>query len=359
MNIIDYVTKFGDKRFSERPLGEIDGLIFTELSYLNFTGLVDMTPSTITLGELAVNVDRLVSDTLLPQNNVKLLDVIRRSERFAPVRVGCFREENDEKREMRFAAVTFYLPDGAEFVAYRGTDITLLGWKEDFNMAFRRHVPSQKLAVEYLKQVASKERCPLYIGGHSKGGNLALYAAVNAGKRIQRRTVAVYNFDGPGFHESIFERPEYLSVADRVCKAVPHDSLIGILLFHSEKYKVVESRSVLIGQHDPFAWAVKDENGFVELPETTRNSRHVDATMRVWLEGMEPDERRKFVNTLFKVIGGSGAATVPQLFGDLWGAFRKMRQTFKELTEEEREIIGANGKKLLRLWLRSVRGVLA
>ncbi len=355
MNIVGYVQKYGDKSFAEEPLNEVDSLVFSELSYLNFTGIVRYAPPKHTLGELArTAAEELIADTLLPKGNRRLLEAILGSKRFGGVQVGYFHEHNDAEREIRFAAVTFLWEEGA-YVALRGTDVTLLGWKEDFNMAFRASIPSQELAADYLADIAEKTPLPLWVGGHSKGGNLALYAAVGAPAPLQDRLVAVYNHDGPGFRESIFESEGYLRIADRVHKTVPHDSLIGILLFHSEERKVVLSRSVLIGQHNPFAWEVKDGTGFTELPETSRNSRHADVALRDWIAEMSDADRRLFVNALFAVIMGSGAATVPEFKTGFWKKLRGMRRAYKALPERERAMIGKGGKQLLRIWFRSLR----
>ncbi len=355
MNIIRYVQKFGDRSFAERPLNEVDSLIFSELSYLNFTGIVRYAPPKQTLGELADSVcDKLIFETLLPESNKKLLKAVSSSVRFRDVLVGYFHEHNDTAREIRFAAVTF-LWEGGAYVAFRGTDVTLLGWKEDFNMAFRTSIPSQGLAAEYLDDIARKTEGPLYAGGHSKGGNLVVYAAVHAPKEVKERLVCVYNHDGPGFRESIFESPEFLEIADRVQKTVPHDSLIGILLFHGDDYKVVVSRSVLIGQHNPFAWEVKDENGFTELPETTQNSKHTDLALRDWISAMNDADRRLFVNALFKIIEGSGAATVPEFKTGFFKKLRGMKRAYKALPPKEKTMVRSGGKKLLKIWFRSLR----
>ena len=355
MNIVQYVKKFGGETFSERPLNEVDSLIFSELSYLNFTGVVRYAVSAHTLGELAETcAEQLVSDTLMPKSNARLLGAILTSKRFKDVSVGYFHEHNDERREIRFAAVTFFWEGGC-YVCFRGTDVTLLGWKEDFNMAFRASIPSQKLAADYLLDIAEKTDAPLYAGGHSKGGNLVLYAAVNAPEEVQDRLVAIYNHDGPGFRESIFESKEYLRIADRVHKTVPHDSLIGILLFHSDNYKVVVSRSVLIGQHNPFAWGVENESGFTELPETTKGSKHTDIALRDWISAMNDADRRLFVNALFKIIEGSGATKVPEFTHGFLRKLRGMKKAYKALSEREKTMIQTGGKKLLKLWFRSLR----
>ncbi len=355
MNIIGYVQTYGDTPFSERPLNEVDSLVFSELSYLNYSGIVRYTSPKFKLGELSSEeyISRLTEDTFFPKSNRKLLEAVALSRRFGGVKVGYFRERNDESREIRFAAMTFFWEGGA-YVCYRGTDVTILGWKEDFNMAFRTRIPSQKIAEEYLLDVASKTDVPLVVGGHSKGGNLTLYACINAPAEVRERITDIYNHDGPGFRESVFETEGYKAIADRVHKTIPHDSLIGILLHHSDSYKVVLSRSVLIGQHNAFAWGVEDEKSFTELPETTGNSKLMDTTLRNWIDGMNDSERRKFVNALFTVIEGSGAKKVPEFTTDGLRKLRGMREAFRSLPDDEKEMMRTGGKDLMKIWVRSL-----
>ncbi len=355
MNITEYIENCGGTTFGERPVNQIDALIFSELTYLNYTGVVGWGKPAHTLQSLAEHADELTVDNLLPKSNRRLLEAAAASERFKDVKVGYFSERNDETKEIRYASVTFVLPDGAAFVAFRGTDITILGWKEDFNMAFRRKIPSQELAVDYLNKIAAETEGGLYVCGHSKGGNLAVYASVFCDPSVRSRIIAVYNNDGPGFHDSIFELGEYKEIEDRIYKTLPHDSLIGILLFHTQNYKVVRSKSVLIGQHNPFAWSVEDENSFEELPDITANAKIFDNTFYEFIGGMEEDDRRKFVDALFTVIGASGAKTIFDFKDKPFGKLHKMRMAFTELSDESKKLVLTGGKQLLKLWFRSIK----
>ncbi len=355
MNIIEYVRAFGDDPFKARPFGEVDSLVLSELVYFNFTGILNEDAPRKTIAELKPFAEKLIENTLLPKNNARLIDALAQSARFSSIRLGYFKEYNDEAAEVRFAALTCILPDGTAYIAYRGTDITLLGWKEDFNMAFRRKIPSQTIAVEYLNAVTERETGKLIVGGHSKGGNLAVYAAVYAMPRVADALVAVYDHDGPGFQESIFETAEYRRVADRIFKTVPQDSLVGILLFHSQNYRVVLSKSVLIGQHNPFAWAVADDGTFVELPKTTAGSRRLDRTLQDWGETIDDATRRKLVEALYTVILGSGATTVPEFRKGFFKKVRGMKRAFRSLPEESRLLLKKQGKDLVRVWVHAAR----
>lgn len=361
MNIVGYVRKYGGDTFARRPPTEVDSLILSELVYLNFTGLVGGLRRRAcgpTLGYLAEHYeDRLISETLLPESNRELLRAVRRSERYRDVTVNFFSEVNDEAKEVRFAAATFFLRKDLNYVAFRGTDITLLGWKEDFNMAFRRRIPSQRLAARYLESAAkASPRARLCVGGHSKGGNLALFAAVHAPAEVRARTDAVYDHDGPGFFERIFEKPEFREISARFFKTVPQDSFIGILLHHTDEYKVVKSRSFSLGQHNPFAWKVESATAFAELPATTERSRRADRTLYFWVESMDSATRKKFVEALFAVFGGSGAERVTDFKRDILAKIRGMRRAYRALDAESRRLIRSGGKKLIRIWIRMIRG---
>lgn len=350
MNIVGYVKKYGGESFRERHLGEADSLVFSELSYLDFSGCLDLSPPERTLRELALShADALVRGTLFPKKNKRLLDAVAKSRRFGRVRAGRFREYNSEEEEVRFAAVTFRTDAGA-YLAFRGTDITLLGWKEDFNMSFLGSIPSQKLAQEYLCETAEKTRGRLTVGGHSKGGNLALYAAMHAPREVQTRLDAVYDHDGPGFREEVFAQKSYRRIAKIVQKTVPHDSLIGVLFCSGGGEKVVRSRSVLLGQHDPFQWTVKGTQ-FEEMKSRTATSQRADLALGKWIAGMDDAAREKFVNAFYRVVKGSGAETVKGLLRGT--ALLGMKRAYDALPDDERALLSGEGKTLLTLWLHA------
>lgn len=352
MNIIRYVKK-NKASFDEIPFDEADSLVLCQLSYLCFTRTFAGKPAK-TLQQLAEMPD-ITKDTLLPESNVKLLKAVGTSPRFSKIKLGLFRERNSVKRETRFAAVTFQIGRDLHYVAYRGTDITLIGWKEDFNMATLDAIPSQKLAANYLDTVAAAVNGDLILGGHSKGGNLAVYAGFFADEQTKKRIVAIYDHDGPGFREDIFDDTRYVQIASRIRKTVPHDSIIGMLLNVSEHYEVVESRAVSIMQHNPFAWEIGENCRFKKLPETTRNSVTTNMAMTNWIAGMDDATKKKFVTAMFAVILGSGAQTVPELLSRPLSKIKKMKKAFETLDEESKKLLSGNGKELITLWFASFK----
>ena len=276
---------------------------------------------------------------LVPEKIIPLLQQAAASRRFGAMGVNCMVDRLDFRGECQFAAVTFLLEDGRVYVAFRGTDDTLVGWKEDFNMAFLDSVPGQRLAAEYLKAAAAQYKGrPLLVGGHSKGGNFAVYAALNAGKRVQNRLERVYNNDGPGFKRSVLEREEYLAIRDRITTIVPQSSLVGMLLEHEERYTIVHSSQKGAFQHDGFSWEVLG-TGFIHLEEITREGRHINKIVRDFVNGMTEEKRAQFADALYTVLTCTGAKTLTELRDDGWKTAAAMARTMKDMDKETRKML--------------------
>ena len=232
--MIDYIKEYGDYTFSEKPLNEVDSLVLSQLAYLKFDGLVPGpgNAGTVSLEELDVRPDRdkLFSDERYREPNMELFGELVKSVRFRSLQVGNYVNEIETEQETQFSAITCFLGGQTVYVAYRGTDETIVGWKEDFNLAFSEPVPGQLRSVEYLNRAAEGFAGSFYVGGHSKGGNFSVYAAMNCRREVQDRILKVYSLDGPGFRPEIREGGHYESIAGRVEKIIPHSSLVGMLL---------------------------------------------------------------------------------------------------------------------------------
>ena len=172
-------------------------------------------------------------------------------------------------------------------------------------MSFRQTVPAQLLAVQYLREVVAEYPVPIRLGGHSKGGNLAVFAAARCGPLIQKRILEVYNNDGPGFTGYMMGDPGYLAMVPRIQTYIPQSSVIGMLLEHEEPYQVVKSRSVSLLQHDPYNWEVMGRE-FITVEEVSKDSRFVDATIKSWFADMTDQERSRLVDVLFTLLGTGG-----------------------------------------------------
>ncbi len=314
-NMIDYLDWRGDITLRQSPFNEVDNLILSNLSYGRFEGIVPELESrdgAYPLPQAAAAhgakepFDVLKFDALSPEHLPKMLGKMAVSPRFSSARLSAFVTCTDYEDEMQFAAVTVHLDDGSLFVSYRGTDDTLVGWKEDFNLSFLDTIPSQKAAVHYLDAVAAKyPRHPIRVGGHSKGGHLAVYAAVHCGKRVQKRILQVYNNDGPGFRADFFQKEGYSRIAERIVTLVPESSVVGMLMEREEEYQVVHSSDKGLLQHVAFSWEVRGTS-FVRSAAADPREKIYNQALREWLIAMTSDQRRDFIEAVYGILTAGG-----------------------------------------------------
>lgn len=321
-NFLTYVRERMDT-FAERPLCAVDSLVFSWLSYTHLGLVHDRACSVrgIALHELlrAEDFDEMFGTTWDEQGSRDLLFAVCASPRFRSVRLSEFRFKTDKASEEQFAAMTFRLPDGTSFVAFRGTDSTLVGWKEDFNMTFLSPVPAQEEAAAYLNEVGWSTPGPMFVGGHSKGGNLAVYAAAMCDRDIRARIKRVFSHDGPGFHREFCASERYRGIEPIMEKIVPKSSMIGAVLSEAPDFTptVVESSGISLFQHNPFLWEVDVESAsFVEADGFTASSRFFDSTLDAWMDKYSLAERGRFVDALFDVIGVTGAKRFADIMAD-------------------------------------------
>ena len=356
-NIIDYLAWRGDLPLALSPFNEVDNLLLSELSFLDLEGIVP----DVGQGE-SVGLREAVSayfrrgqgrdgsmGVLVPDQIPEMAEKMALSTRFGGMMLDCYRTCLDPEQEIQFAALTIDLGDGCLYLSFRGTDDTIVGWKEDFNMAFLPIVPSQRLAVDYIRDVAARyPRRRLYIGGHSKGGNLTVYGSVFCPSRIQKRIRAVFNNDGPGFKESLVNRREYQAVRERIVTIVPQSSVVGMLLEHDDNYTVVKSSQPgIFFQHDGFSWEVLGTR-FVHLDDISPGGRIHDRAIRSFLSEMDDQQRSAFVDALFEVLGSTNATTLTELDADWIKSLSAMVRSYKNLSRESRQMLQRAMKVLLR-----------
>ena len=363
-NIIDYVRWRGDIPLSQVPLGEVDALVLSYLSYMPFDGLVSENFSqegTMLCDAAEYQLEHGLSSSCM-MDSVKedclLLEAVRDSERFGSLRLTGYVNQYDE--ETQFSAITFLPPVGPAFVAFRGTDSTVVGWKEDFDMSFSSEVPAQGAALDYIVRASAAISLPAILGGHSKGGNLAVYAGVFAPENVQARIECIYNFDGPGFNEQIIAGPEFRQLDMRIHTFVPQSSLIGILLWHAEPFIVVKSDAGGIFQHNPYSWQVMGGR-FILLPERTRESRLAEDTIKNWLSALDPQERRRVIDGVYSVLSVSDGRNVADLFEGrnvraILRAVSSMDEETKEIIVDSFKRLGSSLKETLPEWFEDAAG---
>ena len=303
-NIFDYLKWRGDIRFDQVGLTPVDGLIFSALAYVHYEGCVsEQVGGSISLQQVAEITLRQpnLMDRCRIEKDLELLKAAASTQRFGRVGMTFYQNVFEPEEDTQFGAVTFLLEDGSAFLAFRGTDNSLVGWREDFNMTFEDTIPAQRLARDYVSRFARGSRAPFVLGGHSKGGNLAVYAGACVAPRVQKRIRSVLNFDGPGFTEQMMTQPGYLAIVPRICTYLPQFSVFGLLLEREESFHVIKSRQIGLMQHDPYYWEVLGPN-FVPGKELTEDSRFLDRTFKTWLAGMSRAERNEFVDAVFDLL---------------------------------------------------------
>lgn len=268
-------------------------------------------------------------------------ELIKRNPRFAVTRMSATEERFDQTEQTQYAAMTFQLPDGTLVVSFRGTDDSLIGWREDFNMAYTYPVPAQTLAADYVEKIGKLwPNARIILTGHSKGGNIAIYAAMNVHDQVKDRIAHVYAFDSPGFMHAVVSSYEYGTIADRVTKLVPEQSIIGMLMESNpnEHQVVVKSNADGVMQHYCYSWLM-DGDKFQTLPELSESSQTFHKSLNEWLNGMTQRQRKKGVEALFRVLSAGGHSSMTQLRNEGVRALPSLLGSYVGLDSEDRRYI--------------------
>ena len=367
-NILDYLDWRGDLTLAERGFNEVDNLILAEVSFVDFSGIVpppgmgESVPLRTAAEAFFARFpegEKIDMGVLVPDAIPDMLRKMADSRRFGEMGLNCFVDWLDVERGEQFAALTVETGDGRLYLSFRGTDDTLAGWKEDFDLAWMPEVPAQKKAEQYVTEVARQyPRRHLLLGGHSKGGNLAVYAGVFCPAAVQRRIDTVWSNDGPGFRDDLLDLPQHRRIEDRIVAIVPKSSVVGMLLEHEGDYTVVDSDQLGFMQHDGFSWQVMGDH-FITLRQMTRQAHLSDLEMRKWVRAMTPEQRGKFVDALFAVLTASGAVTLTDLKADSFKAVGAMVRAMKDLDKETRDglldFMGLLFRSNLRLTLEGIQ----
>lgn len=340
-NLLDYLDWRGDLSFSAVPFCEVDHLILSELAYADFRNVLPTVFSeSVPLARVAElqreyrAEDTVETGVLLPGALRPFFYRAAESRRFGEILLTGFESDLDHESETQFAAFTARLGDGTVFVAYRGTDDTLVGWKEDFNMSFLPSIPAQRRAADYLARMAEVYPERIRVGGHSKGGNLAVYAAATVSSEVQRRILAVYNNDGPGFSRAFLDSEGYARIRDRVRTYLPQTSIVGMLLEHECASTVVRSSESGLFQHDGFSWEVLGDR-FVRLEGVTDSSKLLDRTLKGWIADLDEAAREEFVETLYAILSSTRAETLSDIRADR----NALPKILKGVTKEQRLVL--------------------
>lgn len=353
-SILDYALLARDASLEERAWSPEDCLALAAICYLDLGELAAGTMG-IPLRELAPRLDLMEqTGTGLFLQQRALLYLMADTQRFGDMRVSGYVNVIDHELTIQFSATTFDVPQGPVVIAYRGTDNTLTGWREDLNMSFESPVPAQEAAVRYLEEVAARTQGELVLTGHSKGGNLAAYAAAHASPQVQERILSICSFDGPGLDDTTLSSPGYARIKPMLHSFIPQGSIVGLLMGHEEDYVIIRSNATGLYQHDLFTWQLQGLD-FETLEKTTLSSQLMDETLHNFLENGTPAQRRTFVDGLFQLLAATEAATLHQMSEDKPRTITKILLAALDMDEETRKAFLQTARILLTSGAQSLR----
>ena len=314
-DIFDYLEWRGDLSADSVPLCEADYLVIGCFSYFPFDDIVPVEMTTMIRVEDAV---RRVIELCGPDGDGRiyhlkedrqLAEKLMECPRFSKLEMTHFVNIIDYEKEEQFAAMTVILPNGEPLVVYRGTDRNLVGWKEDLNMAFNEVVPSQSDALKYLEEVAAAFGGKIRVCGHSKGGNLAMYASAYCCEDVQNRISEIWNLDGPGFLKECGIEPEFEHIAGKIRFYVPQLSVVGMLFESVGEHQVVRSDGKGFWQHSLYTWKLR-RGCLLTEPELAKTGRRFNLILKQWLLGLPYEKRARLVEGVYGVVNAAGASRV-------------------------------------------------
>ena len=346
-NMLDYIKEFGHVSFEERAFSEIDALVLTELEYLPLEKVVpsdENGENFVTVKEIAEYMQEHKQELfdenpmMITEERHEVSQVIADAPRFQSLKFFGVVSEWDKDTTKQFAAVTVEVEPSVRLVVFRGTDETLIGWKEDFLMTYSPLVAAQTDAKEYLAKQASLWDGDLMISGHSKGGNLAIYAAATQAEDVQLLIVDIFCFDSPGLYRSVLETKGYQNIVPLAMRYIPQDSLVGLMLESEVPYVIVKSNATGAMQHSAMTWEIEDGQ-FIKMEKLTKNSQLNDQTFKKWTESVSDEELELFWNVFFELLFNAGIDTVNDLYGQFMHYVQEFLKAAGEMDEEKRELL--------------------
>ncbi|WP_407723746.1 Mbeg1-like protein [Ruminococcus sp. JL13D9] len=347
MNMLDYIDWRGDLTFEQDGFNEVDNLVFSELAY---TDMRDIVPED---GSRALTVAQVygeykaagIDQSLMMNDPLPVLEKAAQSPRFKDITVKWYVDKIDTEQHLQFAAVTFIISDKLAYVAFRGTDNTIVGWREDFNISFLSETPGQTEAVAYVNRIAKLTDCKLIVGGHSKGGNFAVYACAFCDKDIsEKRVIKIYTNDGPGFMNEVAESENYLSILSKTIKISPDSSPVGLFFLSKAERKVIKSDSKGFMQHNPYKWHVL---GAEFESADARTDPFINMTISSWLNTMTDSNKKILVDYIFDSLEASGVTSFNELADNKWNSFNSIFKALTKIDPNDKTDIASSIKKLI------------
>lgn len=359
MDTLGFVKKFGNKSFTEMPFCDADAMILAQISYADWPeeyakdpfGKATKSLKLTSLSDAKV-IDKLYENSVSEASLKKLFKAVIKSKRYHSIKVKYIKEIFSDDRVIQFCAMTFLVRGAKPVITFRGTDTSLLGWKEDLQLSFKSEISGQLEAVNYIDEVVSMLGDSYYIVGHSKGGNIAAYSLYKMKNASYDRLNCVYNLDGPGFlyPQKIFEEGVVKNRSKKMKKLVPIESFIGILLNQTSDYQIVESSKFLVSQHNPGNWKLDPKTGCpIVAKKRGAASKSFEKSTWQWIHSNKPEDIEYSVDKIFKFLGGADAR-IGDLTKDVRGTIKKFMSQYSQEDSESQKLLKRTMLGLLIEW---------
>ena len=351
-NIFDYLKWRNDVPFSTDAFGEVDNLVLAELAYTDFGGIVPKDGEKVSLVDahkaFFEKNDRadIMAKTSFTAKSPFLMDDMVLGARFKDIWLSNYINEIDKDKDAQFSAITIHLNDGTCYLSFRGTDGTIVGWKEDFNLSYIAETEGQRKAVEYLNNIASIYKKPMRVGGHSKGGNFAVFASAFCENKYKSQITNIYSNDAPGFREEVTGSAEYKSILPKITSIIPDTSVIGLLLSSGAKHQVIKSDASGIFQHDGFSWQV-EKNHFVAAALSDM-AVFIEKTLGSWLGAMDDETRKFMTSSVFSLFEATGMDSFSGMSEQKWKSFETILSSIYGLPKEKRKELASLASALFK-----------
>lgn len=338
-DLLSYIHHRGDLNFIQDPFNKVDNLILARLSYIDFEDIKNGENLNTISKKYMNKIEKWSNERYVTTEVRPLLIASGNSDRFGNIRVKNYVNIVDEITELQFSATTLEIDNNTAYIAFRGTDDTLVGWKEDLNMIHLDYIPAQEKAKEYLEDIFTKtEYNNIYVGGHSKGGNLAVYSSININSKHHSRIKGVFNNDGPGFKKSITEKEEYLSISDKIHNLMPQNSIVGLFLEKVSNYQIIKTKVSKAIEHNTFNWMIY-RNDFVYIDDFTDDIKFVDLTTKKVLQRLNTEQRKTFVDVIYAILSSNNCKTISEINNDVLGNVVEATKKFNSLDDITKEAV--------------------
>ena len=352
--IFDYLKANQYDSFYDKEFTVLDALALTELAYLPFEDLVPAEISVqnyISLQHLAEQFEEKFQGKYPPLGKVnahrlKLLSYLSSFKRYKHIKALGFANDVSLDSQKQFAAITYQIRPKEYLVVFRGTDDSIIGWKEDFHLTYMKEIPAQLAARDYLKEVLDKLDGKVWLAGHSKGGNLATYAACHVETSIQDRVQKVYSFDAPGLHSSIRNSDNFKAIEGKILSIIPENSIVGMMLETPETDLVVKSKTFGLLQHLMVSWEIEGDQ-FKVVPKVTEDSIQVDQTLKTWTANLSEEELRDFFDLFFGLFIEADIHRFGDITVDTPGKIQKLIENRRNLTPEQATMMDRLSRQLI------------